>query len=65
MNLLTAHKILISSTIVMFVLFAARELQNYFNGDSSALLLSIVGSLAAVGLALYLRWVWLHPPRGL
>ena len=62
MSLLTAHKILISSAVAMFVVYSAWELRNYSNGDASALLRSILGGVAAGGLALYLRWVWVHRP---
>jgi hypothetical protein len=61
-TLLTAHKILISSGVAMFVVYSAFELRNYSNGDASALLRSILAGAAAVGLALYLRWVWVHRP---
>lgn len=62
MTLLTAHKILISSAVVMFVVYAAREFINYTNGDASALISCILGTVAAVGLGFYLRWVWRHRP---
>ena len=58
MSLLTAHKILISSAILMFALYSAAELRNYGNGDASALLRSLVAVAAAVGLGVYLRRVW-------
>lgn len=61
-TVLTAHKVLISSAVALFVLYAGRELRNYANGDSSALLRSGVSGVAAVGLAIYLRWVWVHRP---
>ena len=61
-TLLTAHKILISSAVVMFVLYAASELRNYINGDPAALLRCLVSGVVAVGLAIYLRWVWVHRP---
>ena len=62
MTLLTAHKILIASAVALFVLYGGWELQNYANGDNSALLRSFVSVAAAVGLAIYLRWVWVHRP---
>ncbi|HXQ21770.1 MAG TPA: hypothetical protein VN812_08850 [Candidatus Acidoferrales bacterium] len=62
MTLLTAHKILIASAVALFVAYGGWELQNYTNGDSSALLRSFLSVAAAVGLAIYLRWVWLHRP---
>jgi hypothetical protein len=61
-SLLTAHKILIASAVALFVLYAALELRNYANGDASALLRSVMSAVAAVGLAIYLRWVWVHRP---
>jgi hypothetical protein len=62
MTVLTAHKILIASAVAMFVLYSAWELHNYTSGDASALVRSILAGAAAVGLALYLRWVWIHRP---
>jgi hypothetical protein len=62
MSLLTAHKILIASAVALFVLYGGWELQNYANGDGSALLRSFLSVAAAVGLAIYLRWVWVHRP---
>ena len=61
-TVLTAHKILISSAVALFVLYAGWELQNYLQGDGSALLRSGASGLVAVGLAIYLRWVWIHRP---
>lgn len=62
MTVLTAHKILISSSVAMFVVYSAWELHNYTGGDASALLRSILAGAAAVGLAVYLRWVWINRP---
>jgi len=61
-TVLTAHKILITSAVAMFVMYSAWELHNYTAGDGSALLRSILAGVAAVGLAVYLRWVWIHRP---
>ena len=58
MSLLTAHKILISSAILMFALYGAAELRNYNHGDAAALVRSLVAAAAAVGLGVYLRRVW-------
>ncbi len=62
MTLLTAHKILIASAVTLFVLYSAWELHNYTGGDAAALLRSVLAGAGAVGLALYLRWVWIHRP---
>ena len=62
MTLLTAHKILIASAVAMFVLYAGFELRNYARGDTSAWVRSLAAAAAAVGLAIYLRWVWIHRP---
>jgi len=48
--------------VLMFVLYSAWELHNYTSGDAPALLRSILAGAAAIGLALYLRWVWIHRP---
>lgn len=61
-TLLTAHKILISSAIALFVLYAGLELRNYAGGDPSALLRGGASAVAAAGLVVYLRWVWIHRP---
>jgi hypothetical protein len=62
MSVLTAHKILISSAVALFLLYAVWEFRNYSSGDSGALLRSALSALAAVGFAVYLRWVWIHRP---
>ena len=62
MTVLTAHKILISSAVVLFVLYAVFELRNYGDGDPSALWRALISAAAAVALAIYLRWVWVHRP---
>lgn len=62
MTLLTAHKILISCAVGLFVLYGAWELRNFAHGEPWALLRSGLSGLAALGLALYLRWVWVHRP---
>lgn len=62
MTLLTAHKILISSAVALFAGYAVFEWRNYGGGDVSALLRSLGSGAAALGLAAYLRWVWIHRP---
>jgi hypothetical protein len=64
MTLLTAHKILISCAVALFVLLTGWEYGSYADGDASALPLAIFSALAAVALAAYLRWVWVHKPGG-
>jgi uncharacterized membrane protein len=61
-TLLTAHKILIASAVVLFMIYAGSEWRNYTGGDASAWLRSGMAAVAAVGLAMYLRWVWVHRP---
>lgn len=59
MRLVTAHKILIGSTIALFLLFAAVQLRGYASSGSVADLVSGVGgAVAAVGFAIYLRAVY-------
>ena len=62
MSLLTAHKILISSGVALFLGYSLWEFRNYSAGDESALLRSALAGAATVGLAFYLRWVWVHRP---
>jgi hypothetical protein len=61
-TLLTAHKILISSAIIMFMVYAAREYQQFADGDVDSLIRGILAAAVAAGLAFYLRWVWIHRP---
>jgi hypothetical protein len=61
-SVLTAHKILICSAVVLFVLYAGWEWRHYADGDPSALLRSIISAAGAMGLAIYLRWVWVYRP---
>ena len=62
MTLLTAHKILISSAVALFVIYAFWELRNFMGGDAGAALRSALSVVAAVGLAVYLCWVWVRRP---
>jgi len=62
MTVLTAHKILISSAVALFVLYAVWELRNYADGDAAALLRALLSAVTAGGLAVYLRWVWINRP---
>ncbi len=62
MTLLTAHKILIGSAIALFAGYCLWEFRRYTGGDGSALLRSGLAAAGAVGLAWYLRWVWVHRP---
>jgi hypothetical protein len=62
MSVLTAHKILIGSAVAMFFGYSLWELRGYSAGDDSALLRGALAAAATVGLAFYLRWVWVHRP---
>jgi hypothetical protein len=62
MSLLTAHKILITSAVALFVLYTVWELRNYTGGDTTALPRAMLSALGATGLALYLCWVWVRRP---
>ena len=56
MSVTTAHKILISTAIGFFLIYALWELAQYKrSGDAAALAWSALGTTAAVGLAIYLR----------
>ena len=62
MQLLTAHKILISSAIVMFVFYGFVQLGHYLQGDTSALWQVLFAVVSTLGLSFYLRWVWSRRP---
>ena len=56
MSVPTAHKILIATAIGFFLIYALWELADYTqSGENLALAWSVAATLAAVGLALYLR----------
>jgi hypothetical protein len=57
-TLLTAHKILISSAIALFVLYAVFELRRWLGGDGVAWMRAGASAAGAVGFALYLRSVF-------
>jgi hypothetical protein len=62
MSLITAHRILISTAIVMFVIYGAVELRGYSNsGEGFALVRAGLSFLAVIGWALYLRTVGRKP----
>jgi cell division protein FtsW (lipid II flippase) len=55
MNLLTAHKILISSAVVFFVFLAFWEYRNYASGDGWAVWRSCLYFIVALGFGVYLK----------
>ena len=56
MSVATAHKILISTAIAFFLLYALWQLAEYRrSGDGIALAWSVAATGAAIGLAAYLR----------
>jgi hypothetical protein len=55
MKLLTAHKILISSSVVFFIFFAYWEYRNYASGDTWAAGRSGLYLFIALGLGIYLK----------
>jgi hypothetical protein len=61
-SVLTAHKILIASAVALFFGYAGWEWRHYVAGDATAWLRSTVSGIAAIGLAIYLRWVWVRRP---
>lgn len=57
MSITTAHKILITTAIVFFLLYAVWEVRNYPSpGGAWALLRGMMSAIAALGLGLYLRY---------
>lgn len=57
MNLFTAHKILISSAVALFVLYAMVEVRGALAGDEAAAFKAAASAIGAIGLAVYLRSV--------
>ena len=56
MRLITAHKILIGTSIVFFIFFSSWELTNFFGaGEGWALARSILYLGVAVGFAVYFQ----------
>ena len=56
MRLITAHKILIGTSVVFFIFFSGWELTNYFAaGGGWALARSVLYLGVAVGFAVYFR----------
>ncbi len=56
MRLMTAHKILIGTSIAFFVFFSGWELTNYLGADQGwALVRSVLYLGVAVGFAVYFR----------
>jgi hypothetical protein len=53
----TAHKILISSAIALFVFYAGWEARHAIAGDGQAWLRAGASAIGAVGFAVYLRSV--------
>ena len=57
MTLFTAHKILISSAVALFVFYGAIEARAAIRGVEDAWLRAAASAAAAIGLAAYLRTV--------
>lgn len=57
MTLFTAHKILISSGVALFVFYAAIEARAALGGAEAAWMRAAVSAVAALGLGVYLRAV--------
>ena len=56
MKLLTAHKILISSSVIFFIFFAGWEFRNYSHtGDAWAIGRSGLYLMVALGFGVYLK----------
>ena len=63
MSIVTAHKILITTSIIFFLFYAGWEIRNYPDpGGVWALVRGIISAVAACGLAIYLRY-FLKSPR--
>lgn len=59
---MTAHKILISTAIAFFLFYALLQIVRYVNtGLSSALVLSALSAVVAVGFGIYLYFRSLRP----
>ena len=61
MSLITAHRILIGTAVIFFLVFAAWEVREYVRtGDGWALVRAAVSATVSVGWAIYLRTVRSH-----
>ena len=60
MQLLTVHRILIGSAIVVFAGYAVREAFAYAAGDAEAIVGGLVSLAGAAALLAYLRWLRRH-----
>ncbi|MGH7819857.1 MAG: hypothetical protein ACREQ9_08800 [Candidatus Binatia bacterium] len=58
MTLLTAHKILISTAIALFIFYAGFETRRGIGGDGAAWMRAAASAAGAVGFAIYLRSVF-------
>ena len=57
MSIRTAHRILITTAIALFLFYAIWEIRDYPNpGGMGALIRGIISGVAAFGLGLYLRY---------
>lgn len=62
MQLMTAHKILISAAIAFFLFYALLQLATYVNtGVVSALVRSAISAAVAVGFGIYIYFRSLRP----
>jgi len=56
-SIITAHKILITAAIILFLFYAFWEIRSYPDpGGVWALLRGIISAVAACGLGIYLRY---------
>lgn len=64
MSLITAHRILIGTAVIFFLVFAAWELREYVRtGDGWAVARAGLSAAASIGWAIYLRTVKPHQPH--
>ncbi len=57
MKLITAHRVLIGAAMLLFVFYGLRDAGTALGGDGLAFFESAFYFAAAIGLAIYLRWI--------
>lgn len=57
MQLLTVHRILIGSGVLVFAVYGIHQINAFANGDAAAIWHALLSASGAVTLLAYLRWL--------